>query len=214
MALHSEVGVPMRELLVAAACLLGSTSLAAGESASDAVVIDNPSVRVLRTSRPPVPAEHPAAVVVPLHDGAARKAGEAYWTGDASLRSNDGAAGPFIVVEVKSPTPPATPGIAEKGTKPGEQPSTGLSFRPLFENERVAVLRARMEVGAKEGFHTHARDIVVVHLSGGAVEDTAEGRTKVNRWKRGDVEFEGRGTSHSARNAGGAIDVVLVTLKP
>ncbi|PYQ07751.1 MAG: hypothetical protein DMF82_03095, partial [Acidobacteria bacterium] len=121
----------MRQLLVAA-CLLGPTSLAAGETTSDAVVIDNPSVRVLRTSRAPVPAEHPAAVVVPLHDGAARKAGEAYWTGDASLRSNDGA-GPFIVVELKSPAPPATPGTAaEMGTKPGEQPSTGLSFRPLF----------------------------------------------------------------------------------
>jgi quercetin dioxygenase-like cupin family protein len=214
MALHSQVGVPVRQLLVAAACLLGSTSLAASETPSDAVVVDNPSVRVVRTSRPPAPAEHPAAVVVPLHDGAARKAGEAYWTGDASLRSSDAAAGPFIVVELKSPALPATPGTAEKGTKPGEQPSTGLSFRPLFENERVAVLRARMEVGAKEGFHTHARDIIVVHLSGGAVEDTAEGETKVNHWKRGDVEFEGRGTSHSARNAGGAIDVVLVTLKP
>ncbi len=204
----------MRQLLVAA-CLLGPTSLAAGETASDAVVIDNPRVRVFRTSHAPAPAEHPAAVVIPLQDDAVRKAGEAYWTGDAPLPSNDGAAGPFIVVEPKSPGPPATPGsAAEQGTKPGEQPSTGLSFRPLFENERVAVLRARMDVGAREGFHTHARDIIVVHLSGGAVEDTAEGVTKVGRWKRGDVEFEGRGTSHSARNAGAAIEVVLVTLKP
>jgi quercetin dioxygenase-like cupin family protein len=205
----------MRQLLVAAACVLGSTSLAAGQTSSDAVVIDNPSVRVFRTSRAPDPAEHPAAVVIPLQDDAVRKAGEAYWTGDASLRSNDGAAGPFIVVEPKSPPPPATAGGAvEKGTKPGEQPSIGLSVKPLFENQRVAVLSARMDVGAREGFHAHARDIIVVHLSGGAVEDTAEGVTKVNHWKPGDVEFEGRGTSHSARNAGAAIEVVLVTLKP
>jgi quercetin dioxygenase-like cupin family protein len=205
----------MRQLLVAAACLLGSTSLAAGETASDEVVIDNPSIRVFRTSRAPASAEHPAAVVIPLQDDAVRKAGEAYWTGDASVRSNDGVAGAFIVVEPKSPAPAATPGSAvEKGTKPGEQPFTGLSFTPLFENQRVAVLRARMDVGAREGFHTHARDIIVVHLSGGAVEDTAEGVTKVNHWKRGDVEFEGRGTSHSARNAGARIEVVLVTLKP
>jgi hypothetical protein len=41
-----------------------------------------------------------------------------------------------------------------------------------------------MEVGAHEDFHTHASDIVVVHLSGGAIEDTADGQTKVNRWKQ------------------------------
>jgi hypothetical protein len=35
----------------------------------------------------------------------------------------------------------------------------------------------------------------------------------VNRWKRGDVEFEGQGSSHSARNIGPAVEVVLVVLK-
>ena len=89
-----------------------------------------------------------------------------------------------------------------------------MSFKTLFENERVTVIRARMEVGAREGHHTHASDTLVVHLSGGAIEDTANGTTTVNRWKHGDVEFEGRGSSHSARNLGPAVDVVLVALKP
>ena len=89
-----------------------------------------------------------------------------------------------------------------------------VATRLLFENERVKVLRARMDVGAQEGVHTHASDIVVIHLSGGTIEDTANGKTKVNHWKHGDVEFEGRGSSHSARNLGPAVDVVLVTLKP
>jgi quercetin dioxygenase-like cupin family protein len=71
-----------------------------------------------------------------------------------------------------------------------------------------------MEVGAREAFHTHAADTVVVHLSGGSIEDTANGKTTVNRWKHGDVEFESRGSSHSARNVAGAVDVVLVALKP
>jgi len=71
-----------------------------------------------------------------------------------------------------------------------------------------------MEVGAREGFHTHASDTVVVHLTGGEIEDTANGKTVVNRWKRGDVELEGLGTSHSARNVAGPVDVVLVALKP
>jgi quercetin dioxygenase-like cupin family protein len=168
----------------------------------------------VRTDRAPSPADHAAAVVIPLQDGPTRKAGAAYWTGDPASGASD-AAGPFVVVEPKNAaSPEAPPSAPPSATKPGEQPSTGLSFVPLFENDRVAVLRARMEEGAREGFHTHARDIVVVHLSGGAVEDTAEGATKVNHWKRGDVEFEGRGTSHSSRNAGDAIDVVLVTLKP
>jgi quercetin dioxygenase-like cupin family protein len=89
-----------------------------------------------------------------------------------------------------------------------------MSFKPLFDNERVTVVHGRMEVGAHEDFHTHASDIVVVHLSGGAIEDTADGQTKVNRWKHGDVEFEARGSGHSARNVGPAVDAVLVTLKP
>ena len=71
-----------------------------------------------------------------------------------------------------------------------------------------------MEVGAREGFHTHGSDTLVVHLSGGEIEDTADGQTKVNRWVPGDVEFEARGSSHSARNIGKAVDVVLVALKP
>ena len=80
--------------------------------------------------------------------------------------------------------------------------------------DRVTVIRGRMDVGAQEGFHTHASDIVVVHLSGGDIEDTADGKTRVNHWKHGDVEFEARGSSHSARNLGPAVEAVLVTLKP
>ncbi len=90
---------------------------------------------------------------------------------------------------------------------------TGMSFNKILENDRVTVTRARMEVGAKEGVHTHASDTIVVHLSGGEIEDTADGKTVVNRWKPGDVEFESLGSSHSARNVGGAVDVVLVALK-
>ncbi len=84
----------------------------------------------------------------------------------------------------------------------------------MFENATVAVLRARMEVGATESFHTHASDTIVVYLTGGAIENTVEGKTRTDRWKKGDAEFEARGSSHSAKNAGQAIDVVLVTLKP
>jgi quercetin dioxygenase-like cupin family protein len=119
--------------------------------------------------------------------------------------------GSIVIVQPRRQTAATTPPPA--ASKPGDAPFTGMSFNPLFENDRVSVIRARMEVGAREGFHTHGSDTIVVHLSGGEIEDTADGKTVVNRWQRGDVEFEGLGTSHSARNVGGAVDVVLVALK-
>ena len=112
------------------------------------------------------------------------------------------------------PRPAAATAQPPAGAKPGDAPFTGMSFKQVFENDRMTVIRARMEVGAREGVHTHGSDTLVVHLSGGEIEDTADGKTVVNRWKPGDVEFEGLGTSHSARNVGGAVDVVLVSLKP
>jgi len=112
------------------------------------------------------------------------------------------------------PRPAAATAQPPAASKPGDGPFTGMSFKTVFENDRMTAIRARMEVGAREGFHTHGADTLVVHLSGGEIEDTADGKTVVNRWKPGDVEFEGRGTSHSARNVGGAVDVVLVSLKP
>ena len=98
-----------------------------------------------------------------------------------------------IIVEPKGPAPFAAPAPGTAGgitPVPGPSTFVGMSFKPLLDNDRVRVIRGRMEVGAREGFHTHASDIVVVHLSGGAIEDTAGGKTKVNHWKRGDVEFE------------------------
>ena len=74
--------------------------------------------------------------------------------------------------------------------------------------------RPMVEYFPREALHTHGSDTIVVHLSGGEIEDTANGKTAVRGWKTGDVEFEGRGSSHSARNVGKPVDVVLVALKP
>jgi quercetin dioxygenase-like cupin family protein len=208
------------------------SGLLLGQETGSAIVLDNASVRVFRGTRQTL-APHlrgVSGVVVPIRDGEARKAGEAYWAADASLEgtssgardqipraaaargARDGDTAPIVVVEPKplaaaQSTPPG-------GSKPGDAPFVGMSFRALFETPRVSVIRARMEVDAREGVHTHASDTIVVHLSGGEIEDTADGRTTVLRWKPGDVEFEARGSSHSARNVGRAVDVVLVALKP
>ena len=154
---------------------------------------------------------HGPGVVVTLDDGPGAKAGSAVWVEDAALAAKATGRSIVIVQPLRGGRAPAPPASA---SKPGDAPFTGMSFKQLFENDRVSVLRARMEVGAREGFHTHASDTIVVHLSGGEIEDTADGKTVVNRWKHGDVEFESLGSSHSARNVGGAVDVVLVALKP
>jgi len=171
------------------------------------VVLDNQRVRVYRTTADSLPAiEHLPAVVVSLDSA------DAVWLNDAAGSSAASTLrGPIVVVQPRGTAAAATPST---GSKPGDAPFTGMSFKPMFENDRVSVIRARMEVGAREGYHTHGSDTIVVHLSGGEIEDTADGKTIVNRWKPGDVEFEGFGTSHSARNVGGAVDVVLVALKP
>src|SRR5262245_26035668 len=212
----------MPRFLARAACLVAALAAAtsarpacAAEADSQRPVLDNARVRVLRVKGAGALTSHPAAVVVPLEDGQSTKAGEAYWSGDHAGGQEGG--GELLIVEAKEApraAGPSGPASAEAGARPGEQPFTGMSFRPLFENDRVSVIRARMDVGAVEGFHTHASDVVVVYLSAGAIEDTADGKTKTNRSRPGDVEFEPRGSSHSARNVGPAIEAVLVVLKP
>jgi quercetin dioxygenase-like cupin family protein len=176
-------------------------------------ILENPRVRAYRStdgSRTGV--AHGPGVVISLEDSPGAKAGSAVWVEDAATSSRGSTRGSIVVVQPLGPDRATTQPAA--GSKPGEAPFTGMSFRPIFENDRVSVIRARMEVGAREGFHTHGSDTIVVHLSGGEIEDTADGKTVVNRWKHGDVEFEALGSSHSARNVGGAVDVVLVALKP
>jgi quercetin dioxygenase-like cupin family protein len=209
----------MRRMTFSAACVMASAAIA-GACGTPAravgraavVVLDNVRVRVSRTTSASLAgAAHGPGVAIPIEDGRARKKGEAYWaTGkDNESRAADDA--PLVFVEPKPFTQGAPPPPA--GSKPGEATFVGMSFKTLFENESVTAMRARMDVGASEGLHTHGSDTLVIHLSGGEIEDTANGTTIVNRWKPGDVEFESRGSSHSARNIGQAVDVVLVALK-
>jgi len=222
---YSSLGGGVRKFLAGAALLAASTILAGRDvpaanaaETSLRVVLDNARVRVFKASTTRDVALHPAAVVVVLDDGPAGKAGEAYWSGDPGRKPADASGEPasLLIVEPRSPAPAPTaaPSVPAADSPGPSAAFTGMSFVPLLENEQVKVIRGRMDKGAREGLHTHASDIVVVHLSGGEIEDTAEGRTTVNHWKHGDVEFEARGSSHSARNLGPAVDAVLVTLKP
>jgi quercetin dioxygenase-like cupin family protein len=185
-------------------------ALPAAQDSAPRVVLDNARVRAYRTTAAALGrVEHGSAVVVSL-EGASL--GNAVWMDNAAAGGGV-MQGAIVVVQPKETSAPP-PAPQTGGSRPGESPFTGMSFTPMFSNSLVAVTRARMEVGAREGFHTHASDTIVVHLSGGAIEDTADGKTVINRWQPGDVEFEARGSSHSARNTGAAVDVVLVALTP
>jgi quercetin dioxygenase-like cupin family protein len=206
--------------LLGAACLVASATLAARAGATGqsdradgrvVVVLDNARVRVFKTTGASLAGvAHRTGVAVPLEDGPTRNKGDAYWAAEKESAGTD--PGPIVFVEPKPFTAAAPP--SQTGAKPGDAPFVGMSFKTLFENATVTAIRARMDVGAREGLHTHASDTIVVHLSGGAIADTANGTTSMNRWKPGDVEFESRGSSHSARNVGQAVDVVLVVLRP
>jgi quercetin dioxygenase-like cupin family protein len=188
----------MRKLLILTACAFALMIAHAGAQTFA-------RVRVFRTTdRTLDQAEHRPGIVVRVDTGEAR------WADDAARSAADATGEPLVVLE---PNDKAAAPLPPNATLPGAAAFTGMSFKPVFENDKVRVIRARMEVGAREAFHTHAADTVVVHLSGGEIEDTAEGKTVVNKWKPGDVEYEARGSSHSARNVGGPVDVVLVALK-
>ena len=187
----------MRKLLILTACMFAAVGLARAQTFDRA--------RVFRSADHTLEkAEHRPGVVV------RRDTGEARWADDAAAPGSDAPPRTLVVVEPRD-TPPAP--MPPNATLPGAGAFTGMSFKPIFENDKVRVIRARMEVGAREAFHTHAADTVVVHLSGGEIEDTANGKTVVNKWKPGDIEYEALGSSHSARNVGGPVDVVLVALK-
>jgi hypothetical protein len=175
-------------------------------------ILDNDRVRVYRTDSGSLKGIWPGPGVVIWVQQPSGDNARAVWRDSVTDGSTTPGEGPLVIVQPRKSAPRATP--PKTGSSPGSAPFVGMSFVPLFENAMVSVLRARMDVDAREGFHTHGSDTLVVHLSGGEIEDTADGKTVVNRWKPGDVEFESLGSSHSARNAGRPVDVILVALKP
>jgi quercetin dioxygenase-like cupin family protein len=203
----------MKVLMMLVVAVWSAASAATQTVPRAAVALDNARVRAYRTTIGALAGvAHGPGVVIWIRDSPSGKSGRAIWVDDAAVPPTGESGDAIVIVQpLAQPAPRSSP---PSGSKPGDAPFTGMSFVPLFENTRVSVLRARMEVDAREGVHTHGSDTIVVHLSGGEIEDTANGKTIVNRWKPGDVEFESRGSSHSARNISHPVDVVLVALKP
>src|SRR4051812_44869151 len=157
----SQGRLKMRTAIAVAVVAALAGSLSAQTPGRAVQTLDNARVRAFRTTAGVLEGvPHGPGVVIWLADGPKGTAGHAAWVDDASVPPPDGAgSGEIVIIQLRppSPTPPSA------GSKPGDAPFTGMSFVPQFENDRVSVLRARMEVGAREGFHTHGSDTIVVH---------------------------------------------------
>ncbi len=89
----------------------------------------------------------------------------------------------------------------------------GNVYKLVMENDRVRVMKATFQPGAKAVMHEHP-DHVIYMLQGGKAKLTnAEGKTDVLDLKTGDAVFL-KAQAHEAQNIGQAPrDILVVELK-
>ena len=218
---------------IAIPALIAGLGIASGAAAQDPVatnptiyhvMIDNPTVRVLRVTVAPgqksVLHEHPDNAVVLLTDGKIRftgpdgksqdvdsKAHDALWSPAGKHFGENNGSGPIdaVIVELKGNNAPTA-------TLPGSRPDTTLT--QLFDNARVRAVRATLG----PAFHedpgtTHDFDQVVITLTPSDISLNVNGKTTTS-WKPGDAEFIGRGVKHESKNMGQKpVDVIILAIK-
>ncbi|MCC7415527.1 MAG: cupin domain-containing protein [Acidobacteria bacterium] len=99
----------------------------------------------------------------------------------------------------------ASPPRAQAPTLPlasAGRPSTpGIARTTLRDDAKVTVTRVEFEPGAGEPPHTHATDVILVPVADGPVE-VRIGDATLTRLAAGDVQFVGRGVTHSVKYTG------------
>jgi quercetin dioxygenase-like cupin family protein len=189
------------------------------------VVLENSSVRVLRISYPvgskSTMHHHPDTIVIPLADSKVRftmadgtsqdadlPAGSATYSPEVSHNPANIGTAPIdgLLVEFKA----AAPGTA---TLPTSRPN--MTVKTLAEGPRGAAYSTT----ADPTFHepagsTHEYDQVVIALGDAQMSLSIDGKPAKTTWKRGDVQFIGRGVAHESQNTGGKpVDFVIVAIK-
>jgi quercetin dioxygenase-like cupin family protein len=214
--------------------LIGTLVTAGAAQAQDAVkadpahykvLVDNASVRVLEVSyaagAKSVMHEHPDTMIVPLTaakveftmpDGKTQTESLAK---DTAQYSPAGKHNPHnvgttavhaILVEFKG----AAPG---KATLPSSRP--GLQLKTLAEGPRATAYLATAGADFSEPAGSkHDFDQVVIALGPSPLSLSVGGKPAKTTWKRGDVQFIGRGVVHEAKNTGGkTADMIIVAIK-
>jgi quercetin dioxygenase-like cupin family protein len=189
------------------------------------VVLDNPSVRILKISYAPgeksVMHQHPDSIVIPLATSKVKftlpdgKTEDLELVKDSALYTPAGTHNPAnvgtakvdaILVEFKG----AAPG---KAALPASRP--GMALKTLAEGPRAtAVLSTADATFAEAAGSKHEFDQVVVALGPSQISLEIDGKPAKTTWGRGDVQFIGRGIAHQAKNTGGKpVDMVIISIK-
>lgn len=218
-------------LVVLGVVVLAATAVVQAQDAVKAdpahykVLIDNASVRVLEINYAPggksVMHEHPDSIVVPL---TASKVEFTLADGKTQSQSMDKDSAQYapagkhnphntgttpvhaILVEFKA----AAPG---KATLPATRP--GMQLKTLAEGPHGSAYMstAGPEFSEPAG-SKHDFDQVVIALGPSPLSLSVDGKPAKTTWKRGDVQFIGRGVAHESKNTGGkTADMIIVAIK-
>jgi quercetin dioxygenase-like cupin family protein len=189
------------------------------------VVLDNPSVRVLKANvaagAKTAMHSHPDSVVIPL--GAARvrftmsdgksedsdlpSESAMYTPAHSHTGENIGKTGAeVLIVEFKAPA-------AGTGTVPSARDN--MAIKMLAEGPRAVVYRATAETSFIEPAGSrHEFDQIVIALGPAQMSLAIDGKPAKTAWKRGDVQFIGRGVAHESKNTGNKpTDFIIVAIK-
>ena len=217
--------LPAAAFIVAASASLSAQDPAKVAAAHYKVVLDNPSIRVLRVSMPAGAKgalhAHPDHIAVFLADGEATFTG-ADGKSDVVKATNETAvyvpAGSHSVVNTgKGPVSAIV--VEFKAKEPGTVtlPDTrdNINMKTLVEGARATVYRATAdEKFAEPAGSKHDYDQVVIALGDAQMMLAIEGKPAKTKWTRGEVQFIPRGVAHESKNAGGKpADFVIIAIK-
>ena len=175
------------------------------------VLIDNPSVRVLKVAVSPGAKSpmhsHPDAMLISLGDAKAR-----FTLPDGKTQDME------IGKETALYTPATTHAPANVGTTPvdailvefkAKEPGTasvptsrpGMEVNVLAESPRAVAFKTMPAADFhEEPGTTHDYDQVVISLGANELSLAIDGKPAVTKWQRGTVQFVGRGVKHESKN--------------
>jgi len=188
------------------------------------ILVDNAAVRVLKISYTPGSKSpmhsHPDSMLVALADAKGTFTLPDGKTQDIDLKketatytpagSHAPAVGPSgvdaILVEFKT----KEPGTAELPASRANMQTTTLAESP----RALAIKTTAAPEFHEDAGTTHAYDQVVIALGNADLSLSIDGKPPITHWKRGDVQFIGRGVKHESKNTSGKpIEFVIVAIK-
>jgi len=189
------------------------------------VLIDNPSVRVLKIAYSPGAKSpmhsHPDSMLISLQDSKAR-----FTLPDGKTQDME------VGKETASYTPATTHAPVNVGTTPVDailvefktkEPGTasvptsrsGMDIKVLAESPRAIAFPTMPAVDFHEDpGTTHDYEQVVISMGANDLSLAIEGKPTVTKWQRGTVQFIGRGVKHESKNLSNRpTEFVIVAIK-